>query len=223
MYDEYHRFKLGEGPKAIAEYVNLAVLERPPSCKPEDVKDVMKAMEHFRDCGRRVDGEKAPHVTPVDLLKKGSEHIRIVYGQAGSGKTTLLKQMCRALSCNEAESDFNLVLYFPLRERSVSSAEDLRSLLSYYVHDEDPADVPAIVKLLKNKNLLMVFDSADEVKGLLEPSSESIVQRILQGRTLPEAHVIISSRPGACPSLQEHTATFYEVQGFDQAAIISYV
>ena len=223
-YDEYCRFKLGEGPKAIAEYVNLVVLEKPPSSKPEDVKDAMKAMERFRDCGPRVAGDKASHVTPVDLLKKGSERIRIVYGQAGSGKTTLLKQMCRALSCDEAESDFNLVLYFPLRERSVSSAGDLRSLLSYYLPDEDPADVSAMVKSLKeNKNLLMVFDGADEVKGLLEPSSGSIIQRILQGRTLPEAHIIISSRPGACPSLQDHSATFYEVQGFDHAAIISYV
>ena len=223
-YDEYCRFKLGERPKAIAEYVNLAVLEKPPSSEPEDVKDVMKAMERFRDCGPRVAGDKASHVTPVDLLKKGSEHIRIVYGQAGSGKTTLLKQMCRALSCDEAESDFNLVLYFPLRERSVSSASDLRSLLSYYLHDEDPADVSAMVKSLKeNKNLLMVFDGADEVKGLLESSSGSTIQRILQGRTLPEAHIIISSRPGACPSLQNHSATFYEVQGFDHAAITSYV
>ena len=130
-YDEYRRFKLGEGPKAIAEYVNLAVLENPPSSKPEDVKDAMKAMERFRDCGPRVAGEKASHVTPIDLLKKGSKHIRVVYGQAGSGKTTLLKQMCRALSRDEAESDFNLVLYFPLRERSVSGASDFRSLLTW--------------------------------------------------------------------------------------------
>ena len=122
-YDEYRRFKLGEGPNAISEYV--AVLKRLPLSMPEDVKDVMKAIERFRDCGPRVAGDKVSHVTPVDLLKKGSERIRVVYGQAGSGKTTLLKQMCRALSCDEAESDFNLVLYFPLRERSVSSASDL--------------------------------------------------------------------------------------------------
>ena len=225
-YDEYHRFKLGEGPKAIAEYVNLAVLERPPSSKPEDVKDVMKAMEHFRDCGRRVDGEKAPHVTPVGLLKKGSERIRIVYGQAGSGKTTLLKQMCRALSCDEAESDFNLVLYFPLRERSVSSASDLQSLLEYYGRQDKRLDHAALAQEMvesSGKGLLLVFDGADEVKDLLKPSSGSVVQSILEGRILHEAHVIISSRPGACPSLQDHSATFYEVQGFDHAAIISYV
>ena len=229
MYKEYQGFKIGtkrkdKGHKSNADYVKLAVLEKPPSSTPDNVEDKMEAMHRFKRCGARVADEKASHVTPVDLLKKGSERIHVVYGQAGSGKTTLLKQMCRALSCDGAESDFNLVLYFPLRERSVSSSSDLRSLLSYYLHDEDPADVPAMVKSLKeNKNLLMVFDGADEVKGLLEPSSGSVVQRILQGRTLPDAHIIISSRPGACPSLQEHSASFYEVQGFDHAAITSYV
>ena len=229
MYKEYQGFKIGtkrkeKGHKSNADYVKLAVLEKPPSSTPDNVEDKMEAMHRFKRCGARVTDEKASHVTPVDLLKKGSERIRVVYGQAGSGKTTLLKQMCRALSCDEAESDFNLVLYFPLRERSVSSASDLRSLLSYYLHDEDSADVSAIVKSLKeNKNLLVVFDGADEVKGLLESSSGSIVQRILQGRILPEADIIISSRPGACPSLQDHSSTFYEVQGFDRPAIISYV
>ena len=225
-YDEYHRFKLGEGPKAIAEYVNLAVIEKPPSSKPEVIKDVMKTMEHRRDCGPRVTGDKVSHVTPVDLLNKGSERIRIVYGQAGSGKTTLLKQMCRALSCDEAESDFNLVLYFSLRERSVSGASDLRSLLKYYGTEDKRFDHAALAQEMvesSGKGLLLVFDGADEVKDLLKPSSGSVVQSILEGRILHEAHIIISSRPGACPSLQDHSATFYEVQGFDHAAIISYL
>ena len=226
-YDEYRRFKLGEGPKAIEEYVNLAVLERPPSSEPEDVKDVMKAMEQFRDCGPRVAGDKASHVTPVNLLKKGNERIRVVYGQAGSGKTTLLRQMCRALSCDEAESDFNLVLYFPLRERSVSSADDPQSLLRYYGRHDKRLDHAALAQEMvesSGKGLLLVFDGADEVKDLLKPYSGSVVQSVLEGRILHEAHIIISSRPGACPSLQDHSATFYEVQGFDHhAAIISYV
>ena len=204
--------------------MKLAVIEKPPSSRPEDVKDIKEAMQRFRDCGRRVAAEKVAHISPVDLLKKGSERTRVVYGQAGSGKTTLLKQMCKALSCEEGESDFNLVLYFPLRERSVSSASDLHSLLSYYLPDENPADVSSTVKLLKNnKGLLLVLDGADEVKDLLKPSSGSIVHRILEGRTLPDAHVIITSRPGACPSLQDHSACFFEVQGFDHTAITSYV
>ncbi|MGR3913201.1 MAG: NACHT domain-containing protein, partial [Gammaproteobacteria bacterium] len=186
----------------------------------------MEAIQRFKDCGPRVAEENTPHITPVDLLKKGSKRVCVVYGQAGSGKTTLLKHMCRALSFEEGDSDFELVLFFPLRETPVSSASDLQSLLSYYLQDEDPAKVSSLVEVLKRskgKGLLLVFDGADEVKDLLKPSSESLVQSLLQGRALPEAHIIISSRPGACPSLQDHNATFYEVQGFDHAAITSYV
>ena len=93
----------------------------------------MEAIQRFKDCGPMLAEENASHITPVDLLKKGSERVRVVYGQAGSGKTTLLKHMCRALSRGEVDSEFNLVLYFPLRDRSVSSAGDLQSLLKYYM------------------------------------------------------------------------------------------
>ena len=230
VYNEYRRFKLGEGPKANAEYVNLAVLEKPPSSKPDDIKDKMKAMKRFRDCGVRVENENTARITPIDFLKKGNEpgeRIRVMYGQAGSGKTTLMKQMCRALSRNEAESDFDLVLYFPLRYKSVSSASNLQSLLKYYGSEDHHFDHTALAHSMvesKGRGLLLLLDGADEVKDLLKPlSGSSIVQSILEGRILHEAHIIISTRPGACPSLQDHSSCFYEIQGFDHAAITSYV
>ena len=226
VYDQYRWFKLGEGSKANVEYTKLAILERPPSSKPEDVKGKMEAIRRFKDCGPRLAEEKASHIKPVDFLKKGSERIRVLYGQAGSGKTTLLKHMCKALSTEKGDSDFELVLFFPLRDPDVSSAGDLQSLLSYYMQYEDPAEVSSVVKVLKEckgKGLLLVFDGADEVHDLLKLSTKSIVQSLLQGRVLPEARFIISSRPGACLSLQEHTATFYEVQGFDHDTITLYV
>ena len=220
VYEEYQGFKV-EGNKSNADYVTLAVIEKPPSSKPKDVKDKMEAMRRFKHCGTRVTDEKALQIESVDLLKKGSERIRVVYGQAGSGKTTLLKQMCRALSCGVAESEFDLVLYFPLRDALVSAASDLQSLLRYYGGDDSRLDHIALAQSLverKGSGFLLVFDGADEVKDL-----PPILQHLLHRKSLPNAHVIISSRPGACPSLQDHSATFYEVQGFDHAAIISYV
>ncbi|MDA8003070.1 MAG: NACHT domain-containing protein, partial [Alphaproteobacteria bacterium] len=146
--------------------------------------------------------------------------------QAGSGKTTLLKHMCKALSTEESESDYDLVLYFPLRDRSVSGASDLQSLLKYYGSEDSRLNHTTLAQSMvesKGRGLLFVLDGADEVKDLLQQSSGSTVQSLLMGPVLPEAHIIISSRPGACPSLQDHTATFYEVQGFDHDAITSYV
>ena len=220
VYEEYQGFKV-EGNKSNADYVKLAVVERPPSSKPKDVEEKMEAMRRFKHCGTRVADEKALQIESVDLLKKGSERIRVVYGQAGSGKTTLLKQMCRALSCGEAESEFDLVLYFPLRDALVSNASDLQSLLRYYGGDDSRLDHTALAQSLvegKGRGFLLVFDGADEVKDL-----PPILQHLIHRKCLPDAHIIISSRPGACPSLQDHSASFYEVQGFDHAAITSYV
>ena len=223
-YSEYKEFTLGDGPNDL--YVKLAVLKRPPSARPEDVAAKMQAIEHFKNCGSRLAEENVAHITPVDLLKKGSERVRVVYGQAGSGKTTLLKHMCRALSHGEVDSEFNLVLFFPLRDQDVSSAGDLQGLLKYYLRDKN--EVMQLVKEFnksKGRDLLLVLDGADEVKDLLKPFSGSIVQNILERRDLPEAHIIISSRPGACSSLQDNKfkAVFYEIQGFNRDDITSYV
>ena len=218
VYEEYQGFKV-EGNES--NYVKLAVVEKPPSSKPEDVKDKMEAMRRFKHCGTRVAVEKALQVESINLLKKASNRIRIVYGQAGSGKTTLLKQMCRALSCGKAESEFDLVAYFPLRDARVSIASDLQSLLRYYGRDDSRLDHAALAQSLvesKGRGFLLVFDGADEVKDL-----PPILQDLLHCKSLPDAHIIVSSRPGACPSLQDHSASFYEVQGFDHAAITSYV
>ena len=225
-YDEYRRFKLLEGPKANVEYTKLAVLERPPRFGPVNVKGKLKAIQQFKECGPRLADENATHIKPVDLLKKGSERIRILYGLAGTGKTTLLKHMCRALSTEVGDCDFELVLFFPLQETPVSNAGDLQSLLSYYMQNEDPAEVSSLVKVLKEskgKGLLLVFDGSDELIDLLKPSSASVVLSLLQGCVLPEAPIIISSPCSACSSLEEHTATFYEVQGFDHDAITLYI
>ena len=108
----------------------------------------------------------------------------------------------------------------------MSSASDLQSLLRYYGSQDKRLDHAALAQEMvesSGKGLLLVFEGADEVKDLLKPSSGSVIQSILEGRIVHEAHVIISSCPGACPSLQDHSATFYEVQGFDRAAITSYV
>ena len=66
--------------------MNLAVLERPPSSKPDDIENRMEVMRQFKRCGVRIADENTAHVTPIDLLKKGTERIQVVYGQAGSGK-----------------------------------------------------------------------------------------------------------------------------------------
>ena len=209
------------------EYVRLAVLPGQPDVprELEKVNDPFVFLQKYRQCGR--EGKKVNcYIDASELLYKGSDSLRVIYGQAGIGKTTLLKHISRALARKEVESDYTLVLYFPLRERAVSSAKDLEELLSYYTSGDRKLDLSELSQSLmetSGKDVLFVFDGADEVRELLSTQHGGIFQEIIQGRSLPQADVIVTSRPGSLPFLQEHSTVFYEIHGFDEESIQGYV
>ena len=209
------------------EYIRLAVLPGRPDAprEPEKASDPLVFLQRYRNFGR--EGKKVDrYIDASELLRKGSDNLRVIYGQAGIGKTTLLKHISRALARKEVESDYTLVLYFPLREKTVSSAKDLEELLSYYASGDKKLDLSELSQSLidtSGKDVLFVFDGADEVRELLSTQNSSIFNAIIQGRSLPQADVIVTSRPGSLPFLQKHSTVFYEIHGFDKESIQSYV
>ena len=171
-------------------------------------------------------------LTVADFLHKGSQQNRIIYGQPGAGKTVFLKHLCQEVA-NDELSDFSLILYFPLRDKAVSQAlktntipgdSGLESLLQYYISDKTYSG-DAVRELLKQQgqDVLIIFDGADEVRGLMDSPEGSLLSSLLEGRMLPQAHFIVSTRPSGCPLLQQHNTPFYEILGFDEEAVESYV
>ena len=209
------------------EYVRLAVLPGQPDAprETENANDPLVFLQRYRHCGRE-DKKVNRYIDVSELLRKGSDNLRVIYGQAGIGKTTLLKHISRALARKEVESDYTLVFYFPLREKTVSSAKDLEELLSYYASGDKKLDLSELSQSLidtSGKDVLFIFDGADEVRELLSTQDNCIFQKIIQGRSLPQADVIVTSRLGSLPFLQEHSTVFYEILGFDEKSIQSYV
>ena len=73
------------------EYVRLAVLPGQPDAprKPEKANDPLVFLQRYRHCGR--EGKKVDrYIDASELLCKGSDNLRVIYGHAGIGKTTLL-------------------------------------------------------------------------------------------------------------------------------------
>ena len=206
------------------EYIKLAVLPSDPTHKDRDDRNQSDFLQKYRSCG--VDSRGVDHyVEPTKLLLRGSEKVRVIYGHAGIGKTTLLKQVCRTLAKEETSTEYSQVLYFPLREK-VSQAKHLHELLSYYGSEDKKLDHSAAEQSLidnKGRDTLVIFDGADEVRELLEKEDTCAFRKILEGRVLPEADVIVTSRPGSLPFLQDQSPLFYEILGFNQASIDSYV
>ena len=210
------------------DFVRLAVLEGQVNVPKdeEEICDKLAFLQRFRNCGKE-ERQIVGYIDAFNLLHKSSHRIRVVYGQPGIGKTTLLTHVCRALAMKEADSEYPLVLYFPLRNKTVSGAKTLKELLSYfYPANDDKLDLSEVKKSLENsedKQILLICDGADEVREMLSVPDNSVIQEILAGNTLPQADVIVSSRPGSLPFLQCHSTSFYEIHGFDQASIDHYV
>ena len=224
-YSGYQRLPLTEGPREL-QFTKVAVLQNDP--QPRKKGDVDQFLKRFRDFGERL-SEGATEQTTVDhFLHKGPQQTRILYGQPGTGKTTFLKHLCQKVA-NSESSNFSFVLFFPLRDKAVSQAlkddsdANLEQLLRYYIRgDICSASTKALLEN-EGQNVLLIFDGADEARGLLASPEGSLLGALLEGRLLPQAHFIVSTRPGGCPLLQEHRTVFYEILGFDEAAVKSYV
>ena len=203
------------------------MLQNAPKARKQGDPDQAEFLKRFRDCGVRL-SEGAEEVTVSHFLHKGSHQTRIIYGQPGTGKTTFLKHVCQRAADDEA-SDFSLVLYFPLREKAVSEAlkddsdAGLEQLMQYYIRGKKSSASTEALLETEGAKVLIIFDGADEMHGLMDSREGSLLGALLEGRVLPKAHFIVSTRPGGCPLLQQHSTLFYEILGFDEEAVESYV
>ena len=229
-YDRYRRPTFAEGQKV--QYTKVAVLKSAPKARKKGDRDQGMFLKQYRDCGVRLSEGATKEVTVNNFLRKGTQQNRVLYGQPGTGKTTFLKHLCQKVA-NDEPSDFSLVLYFPLRDKAVSEALKhhttlhdcgMESLLQYYILDKTlSADVVRELLQCQGSDVLIILDGADEVHSLMDSAEVSFLSCLLEGRLLPQAHFIVSTRPGACPLLQEHSSLFYEILGFDDKAVKSYV
>ena len=135
VYGRYRRPTFAEGQKV--QYTKVAVLEGAPKVRKKGDLARGGFLKQHRDRGVQLSQEATEQVTVSNFLQKGPQQNRIIYGQPGTGKTTFLKHLCQKVA-NDEPSDFSLVLYFPLRDKTVSQAlmkdgneDSLEELLRY--------------------------------------------------------------------------------------------
>ena len=227
VYSRNKQLSLREGQHTL-QFTKVAVLQNAPKPRKQGPDpDQGEFLKRFRDCGVRL-SEGAKQVTVSHFLHKGCHQARVIYGQPGTGKTTFLKHLCQRMANDEA-SDFSLVLYFPLCEKAVSEAlkddsdAGLEQLMQYCIRGKKSSASAEALLESEGENVLMIFDGADEVRGLMDTHDGSLLGALLEGRVLPQAHFIVSTRPGGCPLLQQHSTLFYEILGFDEEAVESYM
>ena len=150
----------------------------------------------------------------------------LVEGRPGSGKTTLVHKIARDwASGGDILTNAKLVFLVPLRildhEKVGHTLSDL--LESIYWNKSDLESECSKIIELTGKGVCFILDGLDEYKQ--RDSKSSVVYALLHKRFIPDAMVIVASRPVATAGLRRNCVItkHIEVIGFSKNQIYEYI
>ena len=146
-------------------------------------------------------------------------------GAPGVGKSTFAWKLCRKWGEGKLLQQYHLVVLLRLRDKSVQVAKNISNLFRYRDHQIQQAAVAEIEETW-GKGVLLLFEGYDELQEELR-SESSVFLDVITGMELPEATVLVTSRPWASEFLhrecKRHISQHIEILGFTKGNIQSYL
>ena len=154
----------------------------------------------------------------VNSVKEGSR--MLIEGRPGVGKTTLLWHIAKQWAEVEYLQNFPLVVLVLLGHTLSSRITNLDSMLEYHSHGyPDTASVARELGCAGGKGICFLLDALDEYL----PQEGDFIHQLIKSQTLPDAAVIVTSRPNASYDLQQHFTRSMKVVGFLEHQIQQYI
>ena len=152
-------------------------------------------------------------------------HIILVEGAPGVGKTTFAWQLCRKWASKELLKEYKLVIFLRLRDRKVRESKTLNEL--FYHYDGSLSEkVRKEVESEQGKGVMFILEGFDELPQDFKMDG-SIFSFLLNGRILPSASILVTSRPRALTELRckfsSVISQHIEILGFIQDQIFEFV
>ena len=149
----------------------------------------------------------------------------LVEGAPGVGKTTLSWEICKRWSEGNLFMQYTLVFLLRLRDDTLQSAKTVKDLVRYLYEERLEATTQFLVDT-SGKNTLIILEGLDELPQHLL-TQPSIFTRLLAGKDLPGATILVTSRPAATAQLwkkwKERITRHIEILGFTEDNITAYV
>ena len=213
-------------PSPSEKFINLAAISR-DKVTTEELHEFMLAT-----LNKGVDTilqTKAP-VSMEQLLdtKLGGKHkCVLVEGAPGVGKTTLSWEVCKRWAEGNLFKQYSLLLLLRLRDETVQNAVAIEDLV-FYPFKERLEGITQYLKDTYGTHTLILLEGLDELpQHLLTRPSGSIFTRLLAGTDLPDATILVTSRPSATAQLwkkwKQRITRHVEILGFTEDNITAYV
>ena len=208
-------------PTESKKYIRLAVVKKERVSKQQadeftkatihgNIDDICKKKSavNFEDIGKQEDG------TPAKLI--------LVEGAPGIGKTTFAWKVCQKWAEKKILKEYGLVVLLRLRDKRVREVQCVADLF-YHSNHELQKLVAKEIQDHQGNSVLLLYEGYDE----LPRKQQSVFLDILHKQSLPQATVLITSRPSATESLhwelKEQISQHIEILGFTKDDINSYV
>ena len=198
--------------QVMMPFINLTLTE---GIKPEE-RTIRRSIEGQLHGRYRLSLDEV-----VNSVKKDSKIL--MEGRPGVGKTTILRHIAKQWAEGKFLKTFQTVILIRLGHIPSSRISNLESMLECHSHDyPDTASVARELGRTGGEGICFLLDALDEYSPQTPTHSDYIYQ-LIRGDRLPNAALMVTSRPSASHSLQQSFTRKIEVVGFLQPQIQQYI
>ena len=207
--------------------INLVLVHR--DNKNQNSRVFIQQQEHlFRGkVDKLIQEEKSMKIEEIGLVDGGrtAAHFVLIDGDPGIGKSSLCWQLCRLWREGKPHHEWDLMVFVELRDEVTRKASDLDELF-YHPNRETRQAIARDIEERLGKGLLIFLDGYDELSEF-QRSEFSVIDKILKNKLLPNATVVVTSRPTAIfnlpPEFKQLLQQYIKIAGFTENDIRSYI